>query len=142
MNNELPKISDAELEVMKIIWTLGKVHADEIISNLNGKSAWSESTIKTLMRRLVDKGWLVTSKDGRRFLYSATTNQQQAMQIQANSLFSQICDRDKGQILLNLVGQSIISQADLWQIAKAVELKQVTAPEEVKCNCLANSNCD
>lgn len=52
---ELPKISDAEWEVMKIIWNKEEVTSGEIISELQEKSEWKASTIKSLISRLLNK---------------------------------------------------------------------------------------
>lgn len=57
-------ISDAEWEVMRIIWTLDEVKSSEIIDQLSEKMSWTESTIKTLIRRLVDKGLVKIKKKG------------------------------------------------------------------------------
>ncbi|MBT9003455.1 BlaI/MecI/CopY family transcriptional regulator, partial [Lactobacillus delbrueckii subsp. bulgaricus] len=53
-------ISDSEWEVMRIIWTLEPVSSTKIIQELQAKKDWSESTIKTLLRRLVKKDLLHT----------------------------------------------------------------------------------
>ena len=55
-NKEAGNISDAEWEVMRIIWTLETASSSEVIKELQAKKDWSESTIKTLMGRLVQKG--------------------------------------------------------------------------------------
>ena len=46
-------ISDAEWDVMRIVWTLGTVYTNQVVSQLQAKKDWSESTSKTLMRRVV-----------------------------------------------------------------------------------------
>lgn len=56
-NKEAGNISDAEWEVMRIIWTLETASSSEVIKELQAKKDWSESTIKTLMGRLVQKAY-------------------------------------------------------------------------------------
>jgi BlaI family penicillinase repressor len=53
---QTPRISDAEWLVMDVIWENKRVTSGEIIKQLEGKSNWKEKTVKTLIRRLVDKG--------------------------------------------------------------------------------------
>ena len=72
-------ISDAEWEVMRIIWTLDEVKSSEIIDQLSEKMSWTESTIKTLIRRLVDKGLVKIKKEGRAYIYSATVSENEMM---------------------------------------------------------------
>lgn len=94
-------ISDSEWEVMRIVWTLGDTYTNQIIEELQNKYNRSESTIKTLIRRLVNKGFLTAKKDGRRFIYSATVNQTQMMTEASKELFNKMCDMHKGKFLLN-----------------------------------------
>ena len=61
-------ISNSEWEVMRIIWTLEPVNSTKVIQELQAKKNWSESTIKTLLRRLVKKNLLEPSKEGRHFV--------------------------------------------------------------------------
>lgn len=58
----LSSISDSEWEVMRIVWTLGETHTKQILKELRAKKDWSDSTIKTLIRRLVQKGWLTATR--------------------------------------------------------------------------------
>lgn len=57
-------ITDAEWEVMRIIWTLGKAHSNKVITELQAECDWTESTIKTLLRRLVKKACCGPSRTG------------------------------------------------------------------------------
>ncbi|NNC36380.1 MAG: BlaI/MecI/CopY family transcriptional regulator [Acidimicrobiales bacterium] len=64
------KISQAELSVMEVLWAHSPLAASDIADGLAGAKKWNIKTIKTLLSRLVDKGALSTTKDGRRYLYS------------------------------------------------------------------------
>ena len=65
----MPQISEAEFEVMKIIWDHAPVSTSEITSRLVQTTAWSPKTIQTLVKRLVNKGALTYEKQGRGFVY-------------------------------------------------------------------------
>lgn len=133
-------ISNSEWEVMRIVWTIGDTYANQIILQLQQKQGWSESTIKTLIRRLVNKGLLSTKKDGRRFIYTATVNQTDMMAEATNELLSRMCDMHKGEVLLKLLANSPISKSDLAKMQKEIEKKKQSAPEKVPCNCLTHDN--
>lgn len=130
-------ISDSEWEVMRIIWTLEPVSSTKIIQELQAKKEWSGSTIKTLLRRLVNKNLLTTSKEGRRFIYSAKINQTQVMTEAAQELLNRMCDMHKGEVLLQLLANSPISKSDLAKIKQKINEKEKSAPEHVPCNCLS-----
>ena len=62
--NEDCWISDAEWQVMRVVWTLGQANSSEIIEQLAAKCAWSPSTVKTLLRRLEKKDFLLVDRQG------------------------------------------------------------------------------
>ena len=96
-------ISDSEWEIMRIIWTIEPVSSTKIIQELQAKKDWSESTIKTLLRRLVNKNLLYTTKEGRHFVYSAKVNQEQVMTEAAQELLDRMCNMHKGEVILQLL---------------------------------------
>ncbi len=63
------QITPAELDLMKVLWRKPGLGASEIAEALENQRDWNIRTIKTLLSRLVEKGALSTTQDGRRFLY-------------------------------------------------------------------------
>ena len=86
-------ISEAEWEVMRVVWAHGSVTSRIIIEVLEDKMGWKESTIKTLIGRLVDKMALDTSKDGRRFIYKAKVSEENTVKCYSEELLSRVCDK-------------------------------------------------
>ena len=68
--NHLPQISEAEFEVMKIVWKYAPINTNEITERLRLATTWSPKTIHTLIKRLVTKGALSYEKQGRIFVYT------------------------------------------------------------------------
>lgn len=66
----LPQISEAEFEVMKIVWQHSPISTNEITDRLVKTTAWSPKTIQTLIKRLVNKGALSYEKQSRVFVYT------------------------------------------------------------------------
>ena len=67
---KLPQISEAEYEVMKIVWKYAPINTNEITEKLTRTTSWSPKTIQTLIKRLTTKGALSYEKHGRIFVYS------------------------------------------------------------------------
>lgn len=130
-------ISNSEWEVMRIVWTLGHASSAQIIDELQAKKNWTESTIKTLLRRLVQKDLLATKQDGRRFIYSALVNQTEVMVEAADDLLNRMCDMHKGEVILELLQKAPISKTDLQKMITVINEKEKSAPKTVPCNCLA-----
>jgi len=63
------QITPAELDLMKVLWRKPGLGASEIAEALENQRDWNIRTVKTLLSRLVEKGALSTTQDGRRFLY-------------------------------------------------------------------------
>lgn len=66
----LPQISEAEFEVMKIVWKYAPISTNEITEKLTRTTSWSPKTIQTLIKRLVTKGALSYEKQSRVFVYT------------------------------------------------------------------------
>lgn len=67
---KLPQISEAELEVMKIVWKYAPINTNEITERLTQTTSWQPKTIQTLIKRLVTKGALTYEKQSRVFVYT------------------------------------------------------------------------
>ncbi len=132
-----PDISEAEWEVMRIIWTLGQAYTSQIIEQLQAKKDWSESTIKTLIRRLVKKGCLSIDKQGRKFIYCPTISENQMMVSQTEEMMGHMCDMHKGKMLIDILKTVPLSQADIQTMQAELQERMKNAPKTVKCNCLA-----
>ncbi|MFA5006582.1 MAG: BlaI/MecI/CopY family transcriptional regulator [Candidatus Izemoplasmatales bacterium] len=65
------KLTDAEWQVMRIVWERQPVTANEATQDLYESQAWTISTVKTLLSRLVDKGLIQAEPQGKKYLYQA-----------------------------------------------------------------------
>lgn len=66
---ELPKISESEWEVMKLLWKTDSLTSEKIIESLLEYNNWSHQTIKTFITRLIKKGAIGYKKTGRIYNY-------------------------------------------------------------------------
>ena len=64
------RISQSELDVMDVLWSQSPLGASEVAEELAARKDWNIRTIKTLLARLVEKGALSTTTEGRRYLYA------------------------------------------------------------------------
>lgn len=72
----LPQISEAELQVMKIVWEHAPVSTNQVTEYLTRTTKWSPKTIQTMLKRLVQKKALTYVKEGRVFIYTPLIGQQ------------------------------------------------------------------
>jgi predicted transcriptional regulator len=76
MNHAPTPISDAEAQVMRLLWQRAPQAADEIAEVLAPQQGWQLATVKTLLNRLLKKGAVTAERDGRRFLYAPAIPQE------------------------------------------------------------------
>src|SRR4051794_18000783 len=67
----LPGLSDAQLEIMHVVWDGGEVTVTDVWTALSGRRAVARNTVLTLMDRLEKKGWLTRRADGQTHIYTA-----------------------------------------------------------------------
>ena len=68
--SKLPQISEAEFEVMKVIWKYAPISTNEVTEKLTQTTDWSTKTIQTMLKRLVTKKALTYEKQSRVFVYT------------------------------------------------------------------------
>ena len=83
--SNLPQISEAEFEVMKIVWKYAPINTNEITDKLLETTAWSPKTIQTLIKRLVKKGVLAYEKQSRIFVYTPLVKENEYIGHESNS---------------------------------------------------------
>jgi predicted transcriptional regulator len=64
-------LSRSQREIMEIVWDRGEVSAIEVREILSAKRDLAKNTVRTLLERMEEKGWLKHREDGRTFLYAA-----------------------------------------------------------------------
>ncbi|KRL66041.1 CopY/TcrY family copper transport repressor [Companilactobacillus versmoldensis] len=132
------KITSAEWRVMRVIWTLESATSRELTDILGESMDWKSATIKTLLRRLVDKNMLQTQKDGNKFIYKATMAETDAIEVTSKQFFEQVCARKVGTAIASLISESELTQEDIDKIQQQLDDK--TPVKEIECNCLPD-NC-
>ena len=130
------QISDAEWQVMKIIWMQGEQTSTDLIRVLAERFDWSKSTVQTLLARLVEKECLTRKKEGKSFVYSALLTLDQSRDLLVQDIKDKVCSRRMKNLLADLVAECDFTQADLEDLEAVVSEKKASAVAEVKCNCM------
>ena len=84
----LPQISEAEFEVMKIVWKNAPISTNEITDRLLKTTSWSPKTIQTLIKRLVTKGALAYEKQSRVFVYTPLVGENEYIRQESSSFLN------------------------------------------------------
>lgn len=111
--NKLPQISEAEFEVMKIVWKYAPISTNEITEKLLQTTSWSPKTIQTLIKRLVTKGVLTYEKQSRVFVYTPTVKENEYINQESNSFLNRYYDGDITAMASAYVENDRLSEAEL-----------------------------
>ncbi len=130
------QISDAEWQVMKIIWMQGEQTSTDLIRVLAERFDWSKSTIQTLLARLVEKDCLTRKKEGKSFVYSDLLTLDQSRDLLVQDIKDKVCSRRIKNLLADLIVECDFTLADLEDLEAVISKKKSSAVTEVKCNCM------
>lgn len=109
----IPRVSEAEWEVMKVIWRKAPCAASDVIAELAPESGWQPATIKTLLNRLVAKGALRFEKTGRAYVYSPAVPEQELKRAAADSFLERVFDGGLSPMLAHFVQSRRLSAREI-----------------------------
>lgn len=130
------QISDAEWQVIKIIWMQGEQTSTDLIRVLAERFDWSKSTVQTLLARLVEKECLTRKKEGKSFVYSALLTLDQSRDLLVQDIKDKVCSRRIRNLLADLIVECEFTQTDLEDLEAVISEKKSSAVTEVRCNCM------
>jgi predicted transcriptional regulator len=125
MNDLEPKdLSRAEWKVMKIVWELRKAMAREVYTIACEQYSWTPATVKTILKRLVDKGYVSTTQVGNGFVYRPARSALSILQSAADTLLLNAVDGVTGPLLVHMVEQTSLNEDDLDSLQKLIDSKK------------------
>ena len=124
IESAMKKISQAELDVMGVLWRESPIAASDVAKSLPEKN-WNIRTIKTLLSRLVDKQVVATEQDGRRYLYTPILSQGDYARRAARRLSDRLFGGRAAPLVAHLAEGEGLSKDDIAELEALIkELKQ------------------
>ncbi|MDM5326899.1 BlaI/MecI/CopY family transcriptional regulator [Neobacillus sp. CF12] len=120
---EIPQISEAEYEVMKVIWNFEPISTPEVVEKLSNKSDWKPNTIHTMLARLVKKKALHAKKDGRVFVYTSLVEKHQYVEQKSKSFLQQFFGGTLNSMILNFIENDKLSNEDISELKKILSMR-------------------
>lgn len=122
--NDLPQISEAEYQVMKIVWKQAPISTNQVIDILSNSSTWSPKTIQTLLLRLVKKGALTYQKEGRVFVYSPAVLEEDYLARESSTFLNRFYGGTLNSMVLNFLEQDKLSDCDIKELRNILDKKK------------------
>ncbi|GAB4151715.1 MAG: BlaI/MecI/CopY family transcriptional regulator [Planctomycetaceae bacterium] len=115
-------ISDAELDVLKVLWKVGPASVRDIHAKLNRrKKRWAYNTVATLLGRLRDKGFVSHKKEGIAYIYSADVSREQLLSFRLSDLAERVCDGTAGPLVHALMQGTKLSPEEISELRKMID---------------------
>lgn len=118
------RITEAEWEVMDVVWGRAPVPASTIAEVLEKKRRWTLATVRTLLRRLVNKGALEQSAEGKRFLYTPLVTRDTCAHQESQSFIERVLGRLPASALVHLVEQTDLSRDEIQELRRILRNKE------------------
>ena len=132
---EQQTISQAEWQVMRVLWAYPHSRSTEIVARLEADFSWKPATVKTLLNRLKNKDFISMEKIQGKFYYDARILEEEHLDRAWQTLFANMCNTKHGELVISMVESSQFSREDLERLLEVIERKKTAAPEKIDCRC-------
>lgn len=119
-----PKISEAEWEVMQVLWKTSPMTANDIVEKLIGKTPWKRETIRTLINRLVQKKAIGFEKKGRQYDYFPLVTEAQCIKEETQSFLRRFGGQSIEPMLAAFVEEKQLSDEKIAKLKQILDRKQ------------------
>lgn len=120
--SEKKNLSDAELEIMTIVWHgEEKLTSKQIQEQLKGKRGWALSTLMTVLNRLIEKGFLICDRSTRTNYYSAVISEQQYKVTESKNILERLFDNSLKSLVAGLVDEKSVSDAEIQELREFLD---------------------
>lgn len=120
MKKSESKLTDAELEIMHVVWELGGGTVRQVHERLNQQRPLAYTTVMTMMNILEEKGHLTRRKEGRAYRYETVRPKTQVISGMVDDFVGRVFEGSATPLILSLVKDKKIPKKDLEEIARII----------------------
>jgi BlaI family transcriptional regulator, penicillinase repressor len=116
------ELGELERDILSIVWRLGTVTADKAREELD--RPLKDSTVRTVLRRLEEKGYLAHTVEDRTFIYRPAESRQRVAGRAAKRIVDWFCEGSVEALLVGMVDSKVLDQAELQRLATRISEAQ------------------
>jgi len=124
------ELGELEREILSIIWRLGSVTAERVREELD--RPLKDSTVRTVLRRLEEKGYLAHSVEERTFIYRPAESRQKVAGRAVKRIVDWFCEGSVEALLVGMVDSKVLDRAELQRLATRIAEVQKQAGKQKK----------
>jgi BlaI family transcriptional regulator, penicillinase repressor len=113
-------ISEAESVVMQALWRHGSMSAERVVETLKNQQNWQETTIKTLLSRLLNKGAIRAEKEGRRYVYSPVLTRDDWLSSESKGLLDRLFGGRVAPLVAHFGRHGKLSKKDIADLKRMI----------------------
>lgn len=114
--SKLPQISEAEFEVMKVVWKYAPISTNEVTDKLTKTTNWSPKTIQTMLKRLAAKKALTYEKQSRVFVYTPLVDEGEYIRQESNSFLKRYYNGNISAMLSSYLENDDLSKEEITSL--------------------------
>lgn len=121
INRKRPKgLGQVEQLVMDHVWAHGPCSAESCREALGPARPMKESTVRTILRRLEEKGFVAHTTEGRTYIYRATEGRQNVAVRAVKSIIDRFCGGSAEELVIGMVDNAVIDREQLERLARKI----------------------
>lgn len=120
---KIPKISESEWVIMKILWTSSPQTANQIIKSIPKSNKWSPKTIKTLLNRLVKKSALNFKQIGKEYEYFPIITKSDSLKAEKKSIVDKLYDGQIKSMLISFIEDEKFTSDEINELTEILKKK-------------------
>jgi predicted transcriptional regulator len=124
------ELGELERSILSIVWRTAEITADQVREELG--RPLKDSTIRTVLRRLEEKGYLEHSLENRTFLYRPSQTRQRVAGRAVKRIVDWFCEGSVEALLVGMVDSKVLDRAELQRLAERIATAQLSAAEPKK----------
>jgi len=121
--SQIPKISDAEWQVMKVLWEKSPATTVEVVEVLAPTTKWTLKTVLTLLNRLIKKGALRFEKQGRAYLYFPVVEERDCVREENRNFLDRVYGGSLKPMLAHFFEEANLSSAEVQELKDILDKK-------------------
>ena len=122
--SKTPSISDAEWEVMTVLWSDSPLTASDVVDRVAQRNDWNPRTVKTLLNRLVSKGALGFEAEGKRYHYFPKVSRDACIRGKSRSFLASVFGGAVGPMLAHFINEESLSTEEIRELRKILERRE------------------
>ena len=119
MDYDSPELGELEREAMQLVWAQAPITAEAVRERLSRRL--KDSTVRTVLRRLEEKGFVTHDVVGRTFLFRPVQDRQRVAAKAVRRIADWFCDGSIEEVLVGIVDARMLNKKQLEQLSKKIE---------------------